>query len=76
MSCGMFSLYGEVVFIHSKHVNKIVSCTLILVVTYGLLKDYLRGVICSVNPEFAKNECTRSKMFSSLPEFSTGTVAL
>ena len=65
MCCSMFSLDGEVVFIHSKHMNKIGSITLILVVTCGLLKDHHRGVINSVNPEFAssdrKNECTRTK---------------
>ena len=63
MCRGMFSLYGEVVFIHSKHVNKIVSCTLILVVIYGLLKDYLRRVICSVNPELAKMSVLGVKCF-------------
>ena len=65
MGCGMFCTDGEVVFIHSKHVNKIGSSTLILVVTCGLLKDYLGGVIDSVNVELAssdsKNECTRTK---------------
>ena len=65
MCYSLFCLDGEVIFIHSKHVNKIGSSTLILVVTCGLLKDYLRGDIFSVNPEFAssdsKNECTRTK---------------
>ena len=56
MYCGMFCLDGEVVFIHSNHVIKIGSCTLILVVTCGKLKDYLRGVMNSVNPEFASSE--------------------
>ena len=45
--------------------NKIGSSTVILVVTCGLLKDYLRGVIASVNPKFvptdSKNEYTRIK---------------
>ena len=58
-----FCLDGEVVFINSKHVNKIGSSTLIVVVTCGQLKDCLMGVIYSVNPEFApsdsKNECNR-----------------
>ena len=35
MCCGMFCIDGEVVFIHSKLVNKIRSNTLILVVTCG-----------------------------------------
>ena len=65
MCFGMFCLDGEAVFIHSKHVNKIGSSTLILVATCGQLKDYLRGVTLSVNPEFAssdsKNEGTRTK---------------
>ena len=77
----MFCLDGKVVFIHSRHVNKIGSITLILVVTCGYLKNCLRGVEDSVSPEFAsydsKNECTRTKnIFSYLPEVSTGTVAL
>ena len=42
MCCGMFCLDGEVIFIRSKHVNKIVSSTLVLVFTCGLLKEYLR----------------------------------
>ena len=65
MCCSMYCLDGEVVFIHSKHVNKIGSSTLILLVTCGLLKDYLKGYIYSVNPELAssdsQNECTRTK---------------
>ena len=65
MCCSMYCLDGEVVFIRSKHVNKIGSRTLILVITCGLLKDYLMRYIYSVNPEFAssdsKNECTRTK---------------
>ena len=65
MCFGMFCLDGYVVFIYSKHVNKIGSSTLILVVTCGSLKDYLRGVQESVNPEFAssdsKNEYTGTK---------------
>ena len=35
LCCGMFSLDGEVVFIHSKHEIKIGSSTLFLVVTGG-----------------------------------------
>ena len=65
MCCGMFLLDGEVVFMPSKNLNKIVSRTLISVVTHGQLKYYLREVIDSVNPEFApsdsKNECTRTE---------------
>ena len=39
-----------------QYVNKIGFITLILVVTYGKLEDYLRGVINSVNPEFAPSD--------------------
>ena len=71
MCFSMFCLDGEVLFIHAKHVNEIGSRTLILVVTRGYLKDYQRGVIDSVNPEFAKsdskNECTRNEMFFLFP---------
>ena len=60
-----YFLDGEVVFIHSKHVNQIGSSTLILVVTCGLLKDYPRGDVYSVNPGFAspdsKIESTSTK---------------
>ena len=56
MCCSMFCLDGEVVSINSKHVNKIGSSTLILDVTCGLLKDYLRGDIYSVSPEFASSD--------------------
>ena len=63
MCCGMFCLDGEVVFIHSKYLNKIGSSTLILVVTCGLLKEYLWGVLESKTLEFApshnKIECSR-----------------
>ena len=57
MCFGIFSLDGEVVFIYSKHVNKICSITLILVSTCGYLKDYLRGVIYFVNPKFGPYDC-------------------
>ena len=56
MCCSIFCLDGEVVFINSKHENKIGFSTLILVVTCGLLKDYLRGYVFSVNPEFASSD--------------------
>ena len=65
MWCSMFCLDREVVFIHAKYVSKKGSTALILIVTCGLLKDYLRGIVDSVNPEFApsnsKNECTRTE---------------
>ena len=64
----------------SKHVNKIGSSTLILVIMCGELKNYLRGVVDSANLEFvlsdSKNECSMTQKISSLPELSTGTVSL
>ena len=49
-------LYRNIVFILSKHGNKIDSSKLILVMTCGGLKDYLKGIIDSVNPEFALSD--------------------
>ena len=61
--------------------NKTDPSTVILASTRGKLLDYLRGVMDSVNSEFApsrsKNECTRTNIVCfSLSEVSTGTVAL
>ena len=75
MWCSTLCLDGEVVSIHAKHVGIKGN------MWENKVKDYLRGVIDSVNPEFApfdsKNECNRTEhVFSSLPEVSIGTVAL
>ena len=51
---------GQVIFIHSKTIDKTGPTTLIIASTSGELSEYLRGVIESVNPEVApyhrKNE--------------------
>ena len=49
----MFCPDGEVIVIHSKQVDKTGPSTLILASTRGLIKEYLRWLIHSVNPEFA-----------------------
>ena len=72
MCCGMFCLDGEVVFIHSKQVNKLGPSP-----HGGNLKNYLRGVIDSVNPEFSQSDskhlCNRTDVvFPSYLRLSLG----
>ena len=56
MCCGMFCLDGEIIFIHSIQVNITGCITLILVLTRGYIREYLRGVVESVNPKFASSD--------------------
>ena len=62
--CVKFCLDGEVVFIHSKQVDKKCLNNLILISTKVTFEEYLGRVIKSENPKFAtsdsKSRCTRT----------------